>query len=379
MTIPVTRPYFSDAEAAAVARVLESGWVSQGPKVAEFEVAFARYVGARHAVAINSCTAGLHLALLALGIGPGDEVVLPAFTFIASANAVEYCGATPVFVDIDPLTYNVDVAAVAGKLTSRTRAMMPVHLFGLSADMEPIMALARARNLHVIEDAACGVGARYRGTHVGTIGAAGCFSFHPRKAITTGEGGMLTTDDDALAAHVRSLRSHAASVSDLSRHEGSGFRLPQFAEVGFNYRMTDLQAAVGVVQMEKLDTILTRRTELADRYTAALAGIPGLRAPAVPSGYVHGYQSYVAWVGADAALSRDELAARLEADGIAVRQGTHAVHALDYYAKRYGLAPGDCPRAWEAEQRSLALPLYPTMQPSEHRYVVERLRSLLCA
>lgn len=376
MTVPITRPWFSDAEAAAVAEVLASGWVSQGPRVAAFEAAFAERMGARHAVAVCSCTTGLHLVLVALGIGPGDEVLMPSFTFVATANVVEYCGARPVFADVDLTTFNVDVDDLARRITPATRAIIPVHLFGLSADMDPILALARDRGIAVIEDAACAIGSTYAGRPVGVLGKAGCFSLHPRKIITTGEGGMVTTDDAGLADHLRSLRSHAATVSDLDRHRGDGFLLPAFAEVGFNYRMTDIQAAVGLAQMPKLDTIIARRAELARRYTAALAGIPWLALPQVPDGWVHPFQSYVTLVADDAPIARDEIARRLAAKGIATRQGTHAVHALDFYAKRYGLAPADYPRAWTADRQTLTLPLFPQMSDAEQQAVIDALAAM---
>ena len=378
MNVPVTRPSFSDDEAAAVAKVLASGWVSQGPRVAEFEEAFARYTGAPHAVAVCSCTAGLHLSLVAAGIGPGDEVVLPSFTFVATANAVEYCGARPVFADVDPRTFNADPHALAAAITPRTRAVIAVHLFGLMADMDAIMTLARRHGLTVVEDAACAVGASAGGRHAGTIGPFGAFSFHPRKVVTTGEGGMVTTQDAAIAERLRSLRSHAATISDLDRHARRGFVLPRFREVGFNYRMTDLQAAVGIVQLGKVEAMLARRQGRVDAYMAALADVPGLALPVVPPGYVHGFQSFVATVTGDARLTRDDLAERLEAEGIATRQGTHAVHALDYYRDRYGLKPEDCPASLMADRGTLTLPLYADMTDEEQARVDERLRAHLC-
>lgn len=367
--IPITKPLFDAEEAAAVAEVLRSGWVSQGPKVAEFERAFAAFVGAGHAVATTSCTTAEHLALVAIGIGPGDEVIVPAFTFVATANAVRYCEARPVFVDIDLATYNIDVARIETVLTPRTKAIIPVHLFGLAADMDPILAIARRHGLRVIEDAACGFGARYRGRHTGSLGAAGCFSFHPRKAITTGEGGMVTTDDPALAERLRVLRAHAATLSDLDRHRGRGFVLPEFNEVGFNYRMTDVQAAIGLVQLRKAEPILKARAERAARYDALLAGCQALVLPVTPPDYTHGYQSYVTRVrpGGD----RDAIAIVLEDLGIATRQGTHAVPPLGVY--RDTCRPEDFPRALEADRTTLTLPLYPQMTDAEQDRVVGAL------
>ena len=375
MKIPITRPLFDEREAQGVAAVLESGWVSQGARVEEFEAVFARYVGARHAVATSSCTSALHMALVAIGIGEGDEVLVPAFTFVATANAVEYCRARPVFVDIDLDTFNLDPADLEARITPRTRAIIPVHLFGLAASMTAVLELAQRHGLRVIEDAACAVGTLYRGRHVGAFGAAGCFSFHPRKVITTGEGGMLVTDDASLADRARSLRNHAAAVSDLERHAANGTRLPSFREIGFNYRMTDLQAAIGLAQMDKLDGILGRRRDLAACYDAALQPLGWLGVPRTPPGDRHSFQSYVALVSSDAPVDRDQLAAALEAQGIATRQGTHAVHALDCYRSRYGLRPEDFPNAWEADRRSLALPLYPQMTRDEQSAVVQAFQA----
>jgi len=272
VNVPITKVCLGEEEIKAVAERLLGGWVVQGPKVREFEEAFAKYVGARFARATTSCTTALHLALLGLGVGPGDEVIVPALTYVATANAVLYCGATPIFVDIDLRTFNIDVTAIEAKLSARSKVIVPVHEFGLAADMAPLMEIANRRGLAVLEDAACATGSRYRGRHVGTFGRAGCFSFHPRKAITTGEGGMIVTDDEAIARHAEILRSHGASVSDFARHQNPGsFELPAFDELGFNYRMTDIQAAIGVEQMKKLASILSQRQQRAARYTELLS------------------------------------------------------------------------------------------------------------
>lgn len=375
--IPIAKPYFSEAEVEAVTRVLQSGWVSQGPVVAEFEEAFARYVGTRYAVAVSSCTAALHLALLASGIGRGDEVLVPALTFVATANAVEHCGATAVFVDVDPGTLNIDAAQIESKITPRTRALIPVHLFGLSADMGPIHIIAQRHSLCVIEDAACAVGSRYRGRHVGTFGSTACFSFHPRKVITTGEGGMITSDDARIVETLRSLRSHGAGISDLQRHRSGEFVLPAFTTLGYNYRMTDVQAAIGLAQMAKLDEILERRMRLAEAYTAAFAEIDCLQVPTAPPGYVHAFQSYVIQVRGDGSVSRDTLAQQLAARGIATRQGTHAVPALDYYRNRHGFQPRDYPVAWAADRQTLTLPLYYQMGSDDRDCVIEAVRGVV--
>jgi perosamine synthetase len=377
MQIPVTKPVIGDEEIAAVAERLRSGWLVQGPKVAEFEAAWSSYVDTPYAKATSSCTTALHLALLALGIGPGDEVIVPAFTWVASANVVEMCGARPVFVDIDPATFNLDVTAVEAAVTDRTAAVEPVHEFGLAADMAPLLEITARRGLRVVEDGACAAGALYHGRHVGTFGDAGCFSFHPRKAITTGEGGMVTTADERIARLVEVLRSHGAEASDLERHRsGTGFALPEFNLLGFNYRMTDLQGALGVEQMRRLPGVLEARRAVARRFTEELSSLPGLTLPIEPPGHRHVYQSYVTMVEASGE-DRDRVALALQEAGIATRQGTHAVHALGYYRRKYDLSPGDFPNAWRADRQSLTLPLYAGMPEEEQAYVVAQVRKQL--
>lgn len=384
MKIPITRPCFDDAERRAVLEPLETGWLVQGPRVAEFERLFAEFVGVQHAVATTSCTTALHLALVGLGIGPGDEVVLPSLTWVATANVVEIVGARPVFVDVSLDTFNVDVAAMERAVTSRTKALMPVSLFGLSAEMTPLVAFARARGLRVIEDDACAIGAYCDGHHAGTLADAGCFSFHPRKAITTGEGGMVVTHDEALAARLRSLRDHGASINDLARHQSArSFVLPEFNVVGFNYRMTDLQGAVGVAQMGKLRTILQERRRVAARYDEMLADIPWLRPPVTPPGYTHGYQSYVCLFAPETPTlanvdrlhaERNAVMATLERAGIATRPGTHAVHLLGFYRSKYALDPAAYPNSLIADRLTIALPLYAGMTDEEQQFVVSTLK-----
>lgn len=382
-TIPITKAVFDDAEAAAVAEVLRSGWVVQGPKVAAFEAGFRAFTGLPEAVACTSCTTGLHLALLCEGVGPGDEVIVPSFTWVATANAVIYCGATPVFADISLDTFNLTAQEIERRITPRTRAVIPVHLFGLAADMDAIMAVARKHGLAVVEDAACALGTLWRGRHVGAFGGGGAFSFHPRKAITTGEGGMYTTADPEKARRARSLRDHGASKSDHARHAHPGAALlPVFDMVGYNYRMTDLQGAVGVAQLTKLPIILERRISLAKRYDDLLRDTAGLVTPTEPAGCRHAYQSYVCRLNtADVSpkaiqagnAQRNAVMAALESEGIATRQGTHAVHMLDYYRHAFGLDAMDFPCAWAADQLSLTLPLYADMSDADQDRVVERL------
>ena len=380
MKIPISKPFFGEEEKRAIVEPLETGWVVQGPKVAEFEARFAAYTKAPYALATTSATTALHMALVALGVGPGDEVIVPAFTWVSSANVVEMQGATPVFVDIELETYNIDVARMEQAITPRTKVIMPVSLFGVSAEMDSIMAIARNRNLKVVEDDACATGAWYHGRHAGTLADIGCFSFHPRKAISTGEGGMVITADLTIADHIRSLRDHGASKSDLARHLGArSYVLPDFNMVGFNYRMTDFQGAIGTVQMGRLAGLMEQRTAVARRYDAALGSLGWLTPPVTPRECVHGYQSYVCLFRRDEPrienverlhAQRNVMMDALEAAGIATRPGTHAVHALGFYRNKYGIKPSDFPNAWIADQATIALPLYAQMTEEEQAYVI---------
>ncbi len=373
MNIPVTKAIFGEEEVEAIRQTLESGWVVQGPRVAQFEKMWSEFSGAAFSRATTSCTTALHLALLALGIGPGDEVIVPAFTWVATANAVEYCGAKAVLCDIDIATFNIDPAKIEEKITPQTKAIMPVHEFGLSADMNAIMALAHKHKLKVVEDGACACGALYDGKHVGTFGDLGCFSFHPRKAITTGEGGMITTNNESYVAIIDELRSHGAQSTDLARHQSShGFILPEFNRLGYNYRMTDIQGAIGIEQMKRVRGILADRRRLASRYKEMLAGQRGIDLPLEPNGCTHVYQSFTLLVK-ESNEERNRIALDLQSQGIATRQGTHAVHALGYYKRKYNLVESDCPQAWKADQQSMTLPLYATMTEEEQDYVVEAL------
>jgi perosamine synthetase len=381
--IPITKAIFDETDLALIQEPLKSGWVVQGPYVREFERLFSELSGAGHSLATTSCTTALHIAMAALGVGPGDEVLVPAFTWIATANCVEYMGATPVFVDVDLRTFNVDPAKLEEKITPRTRGIIPVHLFGLLADMEPILEIARRHGLWVVEDAACAFDSWYRGRHAGTFGEFGAFSFHPRKAITTGEGGMLTTGSAELAALASSLRDHGASRSDFQRHhQKASFLLAEYPHLGYNFRMTDIQGALGVAQMRKAAAIMAGRREAAARYDALLADVPWLRLPFRHGDYVHGYQSYVCLFepenatleGVEAASERrNALMTGLEEQGIITRQGTHSAAHTRFYAEKYGITPEHFPNAYVAERMSLTLPLYAGMTEEEQRTVADAL------
>lgn len=374
--IPIALPSIGDDEWQAVREPLASGWLTQGPKVAEFERAFAERHRVAHALATTSCTTGLHLLLAAAGVGPGDEVIVPAFTWVATANVVVYTGATPVFADVDVRTYNIDPADVARRITPRTKAVIAVHLFGLCADVRGLRAVLPPGVL-LLEDCACAAGASLDGVPAGGLGDGGVFSFHPRKSITTGEGGMLTTNDARLAEVADQLRNHGASISEEQRHLGPRpYLLPEFNLLGFNYRMTDLQGAVGLVQLRKLDAFIAERQQWAEYYQRELADIPWLRMPVFPGDGTHAWQSFVTYVDPERApMPRNALMERLQAHGVSTRPGTHAVHMLGYYRERYGLEPADFPGARACNDHTMAIPLHNRMTADDYAYVVEALRS----
>ncbi|MGH8196510.1 MAG: DegT/DnrJ/EryC1/StrS family aminotransferase [Woeseiaceae bacterium] len=374
--IPIAAPSTGEDEWIALRAPLESGWLTQGPKVAEFERAFAAHHKVEYAIAASSCTTALHLILAAMEIGPGDEIIVPAFTWVATSNVVVYCGATPVFADVDRRTYNIDPADVTRKVTPRTRAIIAVHLFGLCADIE---ALARAApGVPIVEDAACAAGATYMGRHAGSLGLAAAFSFHPRKSITTGEGGMVTTSNEALAERVNRLRNHGASVSEEQRHLGpKPYLLPSFNLLGYNYRMTDLQGAVGLVQLGKLERFVSERSRGASSYRETLQDIDWLQLPREPAKGQHAWQAFVAYVDPKLApRPRNEIMQALHERGVATRPGTHAIHMLGYYRRRFRFLPEHFPAALDCERNSMALPLHNRMTAEDYEYVVESLHSI---
>src|SRR2546425_3107312 len=375
MNVPITKPALGEEEARAPFESIKSGWVTQGPKVAEFEKAVARYVGAKHGVATTSCTTGLHLALATAGVGPDDEVIVPSFTFIASPNAILYTGATVVFCEIDPKAYNADPAEVEKRITKRTKAIMPVDQIGLACDIAPINDIAKKHGLDVVEDAAPTIGGTYKGRRVGSNAHQTVFSFHSRKVITTGEGGMITTDDDALADRARKLRAHGMSVSDLERHRSDRVIIEEYDELGFNYRMTDIQASIGLVQLRRLDELLRVRRAKAKRYNEELSEIRGIAVPFVPPYAEHTYQSYCLRLTMDCRQGREELMTNLLRRGIATRRGVMASHLEKTYTSRYGKV--SLPVTEEATHATMLIPLYAAMTDEEQTYVIDALREEL--
>lgn len=374
--IPISLPHTGEEEWLATKEPIMSGWLTAGPKVREFEQMFAKRHGVKHAMAVTSATTALHLALVALDVKEGDEVIVPAFTWISTANVVVYCGAKVVFVDVDRSTFNIDVKDLQKKITSKTKAIIPVHLFGLCADMDAIKKVAGS--IPLVEDGACAAGAGYKEKPAGSLGTIGCFSFHPRKSVTTGEGGMITTNDDRLAELISNLRNHGASVSEEQRHHGpKPYILPDFNMLGYNYRMTDLQAAVGIVQLRKLDLFIDERAKWARFYDEQLRDIPWLKTPVVASEYKHGWQSYVVYVDeSKAPVSRNEIMEKLQQMGVSTRPGTHAPHMLHYYAEKYGIRADDFPGARDCNNYSMSIPLFNKMTKEDYDYVVYCLKSI---
>jgi perosamine synthetase len=374
-TIPLTRVTTGEEEERAVIEVLRSGWLVQGARVAAFEQRVAEYCGARHAVATTNCTTALQLALHQLGLQRGDEVIVPSFTFVASINAILHAGGVPRIVDVEADTWNIDPMSVEAAINRNTRAIMPVDQFGLAADLHAIHELASRHHLRVVEDAAPSLGAAIDDTRVGSISEMTCFSFHPRKTITSAEGGMVLTDSDELATRMRVLRSHGASVSDLARHTSDAVVIESYDEPGFNFRMSDLHAAVGLAQMDRLDGLIAKRRELAEAYDRAFAHLDSVTVVEPQPGFFHTYQSYCIVLTDASPVNREEAMRKLKAAGVTTRRGCGAVHLEPFFVKRFGLAR--LPVSERLAARSIAIPLYPSMSDGEQQYVIDQVVGML--
>jgi dTDP-4-amino-4,6-dideoxygalactose transaminase len=374
--IPVARPWLGEEEAAAARRAILSGWVTQGPEVLAFEREFATATGAAHACAVSSCTTALHLALAALGVGPGDEVVTVSHSFIATANSIRYCGAVPVFVDVDLDTFNIDARLIEAALSPRTRAILCVHQLGMPCDLATVVAIARRRGIPLVEDAACAIGSeiKFDGAWepIGRPRAAvACFSFHPRKLVSTGDGGMLTTGDPALDKQFRLLRQHGMSVPDTVRHASAKVIAEEYPVVGYNYRMTDIQAAIGREQLKRLPQMIARRRQLAARYGDLLAGVAGIVVPREPEWARSNWQSYA--VRLEAGLEQSAVMQKMLDSGVSTRRGVMNAHREPAYADTPSRVSGTLARSEQAQDTAVILPLYHQMTEVDQDRVVAAL------
>ena len=375
MKIPLAKPYLDKEDAQNAYDTILTGWVTQGPRVQEFEEKFANYVGSKYAVALSNCTTALHLAMIVAGVKEDDEVICPSMSYVATANSIRYVGAKVVFAEVNPTTYNIDVDDVRKKITSKTKAILIVHQIGMPADIDAFKDLCNEKNLVLIEDAACAAGSSYKGNKIGSHSDLVCFSFHPRKVITTGDGGMITTNNEAYRDRIKLLRQHAMSINDRIRHESDKVIFEDHVELGYNYRMTDIQAAVGIKQLEKLDKIVAERRKVAFKYHQAFKDINCIQLPLEADGYFSNYQSYSVYLKPACKISRNDLMQALLDEGISTRRGVTTAHretAYKNYQSNYSL-----PISEDTSDRSIVLPLFYPMTDNEINYVIDHFIRLV--
>jgi perosamine synthetase len=371
--IPIAKPYLTADEAQAAYDTILTGWITQGPRVAEFEEKFAKYTGAKFAVAVSNCTTALHLAMIVAGVKEGDEVICPSMSYVATANSIKYVGAKPVFAEVNPKTYNLDVVDTERKITSKTKAILLVHQIGMPADIDAFTKLADKYNLKLIEDAACAAGSAYQNKKIGSHSELVCFSLHPRKVISTGDGGFITTNRDDYYQRMKLLRQHGMSVNDRVRHESSKVIFEDHIEVGYNYRMTDIQASVGIKQLEKLDWIVAERRKIALQYNEAFSDIDFIRLPVEEEGYFSNYQSYSIYLKGNCPIGRNELMQKMLDAGIATRRGIMTSHRETAYKTEY--ADVSLPISENACDNSIILPLYIPMKSEDVKKVIETFKA----
>jgi perosamine synthetase len=370
--IPIAKPYLTQEEAQAAYDTILTGWITQGPRVADFEEKFAQYTGANHAVAVSNCTTALHLSMIVAGIKEGDEVICPSMSYISTANSIKYVGATPVFAEVG-LDYNIDIEDVKNKITSKTKAILIVHQIGMPADIDAFAALCKTHNLILIEDAACAIGSTYKGKKIGSHSDLVCFSFHPRKVISTGDGGMITTTNEAFANRMKLLRQHGMSVNDRVRHNSKSVIFEDHLEVGYNYRLTDIQASVGIKQLEKLDWIVEERRKIAFKYFEGFKDLPGILLPFENADKTTNFQSFSIYLTDECTLDRNEIMQELLNKGVASRRGIMTTHRETAYNNgTYHL-----PISEKMADRSIIIPLYVPMTNEEIEKVITEIKLIL--
>jgi perosamine synthetase len=373
--IPISKPYLTKEEAQQAYDTILTGWITQGPKVSEFEKNIADYVGTKYAVAVSNCTTALHLAMLVSEITSGDEVICPSLSYIATANAIKYVNAIPVFAEINPISYNLDIEDVERKITAKTKAILLVHQIGMPADIDAFSSLAKKYNLKIIEDAACAVGSMYKGKKIGSHSDLVCFSLHPRKVITTGDGGFITTNREDYYERLKLLRQHGMSVNDRERHVSKKVIFENHLEIGYNYRLTDIQASVGIMQLEKLDWIVSERRKIAQKYHEAFKNISFLKIPQEDNGYYSNYQSYSIYLEKNSPISRNDLMQQMLNFGIATRRGIMTIHREIAYKKEFHNIT--LPITEDVSDNSILLPLFVPMSELDFDYVVSKFLEIV--